>query len=165
MSFVIMDQVKNAIIAGTIFGGFMGLLLLIFVDPIFALVVGPSGGLLFGFFLYQFASSTEVRQQTQLPLDEEMPILSSPANHFLNREGVGGRLYLFEDKIVFKSHQFNFQNHEMTIDRAHIKEVKFYNILGIIPTGMKVLTHDGRTEKFVVNGRKDWQKYFHDEHA
>lgn len=135
----------------------MGLVLALIYGAMFGLVAGPLSGFLFGLFLHQFVSSSEIQQQVQIPLDEEMPILSSPANHFLNREGVGGRLYLFEDKIVFKSHQFNFQNHEMTIKRSDILEIRFYNILGFIPTGMKVVTNQGKVEKFVVNGRKHWK--------
>lgn len=62
------------------------------------------------------------------------------------------------DKLQFQSHSFNIQNHGQTINIKQIKEVGFYNTLGLIPNGLAITTIDGQTEKFVVNGRQRWKE-------
>jgi hypothetical protein len=112
------------------------------------------------------ASLTNDSQETQgvqsVPpqiktLGEQTIIHSGKANHFKNIEAVGGNLYLFADKLRFKSHSINIQNHELIINLNQIKEVSFFNSLGLVPNGLAIKTIDGKTEKFVVNGRKVWK--------
>lgn len=85
-------------------------------------------------------------------------IRSGGANHFLNGEAVGGKLYLLADKIQFKSHGFNIQNHGQIINIEENKEVKYRNILGLFPTGLAITTYDGKTERYVVGERRLWKE-------
>jgi hypothetical protein len=85
-------------------------------------------------------------------------VYSGEANHFLNGESVGGKLFLTNDQLHFKSHKFNIQNHEMQLDIHDIKEVRFYNMLGFIRNMLEVETTNGVTEKFVVNNRAAWKE-------
>ena len=85
-------------------------------------------------------------------------IYSGAANHFLNGESVGGGLYLMNDKVLFKSHKLNIQNHELLLDINEVAEVHFYNTLGIIPNGLEIRTTNGKVEKFVVYKRKIWKQ-------
>lgn len=85
-------------------------------------------------------------------------IYSGAANHFLNGESVGGGLYLTNDKLLFKSHKLNFQNHELLLDINKIAEVCFCNTLGIIPNGLEIRTTNGDIEKFVVYRRATWKQ-------
>jgi hypothetical protein len=62
------------------------------------------------------------------------------------------------DKLQFQSHKFNIQNYRLSIDLKQIKEVTFYNTLGIIPNGLKIFTIDEKTEKFVLIDRQLWKK-------
>lgn len=80
------------------------------------------------------------------------------ANHFKGIEAVGGQLFLFDDRLEFKSHSFNIQNHTLMIMLPQIAEVSFYNTLGIIPNGLKVTKTDGTVEKFVVQKRRLWKE-------
>ena len=84
-------------------------------------------------------------------------IYSGAANHFLNGESVGGKLFLTNNQLRFKSHKFNIQNHEMQLDIHDIKEVRFYNMLGVIRNMLEVETNNGNTERFVVNNRAGWK--------
>jgi len=61
------------------------------------------------------------------------------------------------DKLQFKSHSFNLQNHELVIYIDQIKVIAFYNNLGIVPNGLAISLKDGRQEKFVVSGRQLWK--------
>lgn len=76
----------------------------------------------------------------------------------MNGEAVGGKLYLMKDKLQFKSHGFNIQNHSQIITLEQIKEVVFFNTIGLIPNGLAIMTNEGKTEKFVVNSRRLWKK-------
>ena len=152
-----MTTIKNSILSGILFGLLFGIYLGFAHSLTFALLLGPITGLCFGIAIYFFVSSKKVNTQTQINEDEKDIVYSGPANHFKNAEGVGGKLYLLEDKIIFKSHGFNIQNHECVVDLVQIKEVSFYNTLGLIPNGMMIRLTNNNTEKFVVNKRQNWK--------
>ena len=103
-------------------------------------------------------SNIETKKVQTENSNEQTIIHSGKANHFKNIESVGGNLYLFSDKIQFKSHSINIQTHELIIDLKQIREVSFYNSLGLVPNGLLIETIDGKTEKFVVNDRKVWKE-------
>jgi hypothetical protein len=84
-------------------------------------------------------------------------IYSGGANHFMNGESVGGKLFLTPETLRFKSHKFNIQNHEWSIGIHQIREVRYHDMLGIIRNMLEVVTENGATEKFVVNNRKVWK--------
>jgi hypothetical protein len=154
-----MIEIRNSIFAGLAFGIFFGLFLAFRYKADYALVAGPISGLVFGVAIYFFATSKTVKRQTQIENSAGNPIIhSGGANHFLNGEGVGGKLYLMADKLQFQSHGFNIQNHGQILGIEQIKEVRFFNTLGLIPNGLSILTSEGKTEKFVVNNRGLWKK-------
>ncbi|MCO6173952.1 GRAM domain-containing protein [Flavobacterium sp. NRK F10] len=154
-----MNEIRNSFLAGIAFGLLFGFFLAIRFEMKYALIAGPISGLAFGLILYLFASSKTVKKQTQIEnIDGETVIRSGGANHFKNGEAVGGKLYLLKDKLQFQSHNFNVQNHRLSINLNQIKEVSFYNALGLIPNGLEIKTTDGQTEKFVVNGRRIWKE-------
>jgi len=94
--------------------------------------------------------------------DHDAIVYSGKANHFLNGESVGGNLYLFQHKIQFKSHSLNIQTHVLDIELSRIKEVTFYNTLGLVPNGLALKLHEGKTEKFVVYKRNFWKAEIED---
>lgn len=149
---------RNSIIAGLAFGFLFGIFLAFQFGSQYALIAGSISGIAFGAAIYFFATSRTVERQTQIGNPEGIPVIhSGGANHFINGEAVGGKLYLLTDKLQFQSHGFNFQNHGQIIDIAQIKEVSFYNTLGLIPNGLAIKTHDGHKEKFVVGNRHIWK--------
>lgn len=78
------------------------------------------------------------------------------ANHFKGIESVGGKLWLTNIRIFFKSHPFNFQTHEESYFLNDIVSVQPVNTFNIIPNGISITLKDGRVEEFVVNQRQDW---------
>lgn len=114
-------------------------------------------GIFFGTAIYLFAKSKTVQNQTKIEnIEGQKIIYSGGANHFVNKEAVGGKLYLLTDSVQFKSHNFNIQNHSQTILLKDIKEVGFCYTLGIVPNGLFITTNSG-IEKYVVNNRKIWK--------
>ena len=97
------------------------------------------------------------KKQKTLEPDGKVAIHAGGANHFQKGEAVGGRLYLLEDRLVFKSHKFNIQNHRTDILLSEITDVKFFNTFGLVPNGLKIYTGNKRPDKFVVNKRKLWR--------
>ena len=153
-----MTQIRNSILAGLAFGLLFGIFLAARFDPKYAMIAGPISGLAFGLVIYFFVTSKIVKRQTQiLTVAGETIIHSGGANHFINGEAVGGKLYLLNDKLQFQSHGFNLQNHGIVIDLTQIQKVMFFNTLGLIPNGLAVSTANGQAEKFVVSGRQFWR--------
>ncbi|ASU35821.1 hypothetical protein [Mucilaginibacter xinganensis] len=148
----------RAVISGCLFGGFMGGFFALQYGLASGAINGLVTGLLFGTGIYFFITSKMIDKQTQIVVNaDESIVLSDGANHFLNGEGVGGKLYLLNDRVQFKSHRFNIQNHEFEIGIADVEEVRFYNIYGIIPAGLEIRTTAGGKEKFVIHDRDKWK--------
>src|SRR5689334_5569223 len=119
-----MTEIRNSILAGIAFAVLFGIFLAIEFDPQYALIAGPICGLAFGTILYFFVTSKTVKKQTQIENHDGKPVIhSDAANHFVNGEAVGGKLYLLADKLQFQSHAFNIQNHGQIINIEQIKEV------------------------------------------
>jgi hypothetical protein len=78
------------------------------------------------------------------------------ASHFKGMEAVGGKLFLTDHRLVFKSHRFNIQVHEESYALGDIVAVEPRRGISIVGDGMAVVMHDGREERFVVFGRRDW---------
>lgn len=87
---------------------------------------------------------------------DETILFDTGANHFKGAEGVGGKLYLTTKRLVFKSHKFNIQNHELSISLSDIDKVDRYKTLGLVNNGLSVKTVDNKTEKFVVQKIDEW---------
>ena len=120
------------------------------------IIPGILSGFLFGLLTGWFASSKVVNMSTKIELltEEEMQFQTG-ANHFMGLEGVGGKLYLTNQRLVFKSHKLNFQKHELSILLSDISTVERYKTIGIIDNGLTV-TVGGKEEKFVVESPEIW---------
>jgi hypothetical protein len=130
-------------------------------DVIIAIIPGLFGGalsgLLFGWLMGLFANSKRLTKDTKIDTDTDETILfDTGANHFKGAEAVGGKLYLTDKRLVFKSHKFNIQNHELSIGLSDIDKVDRYKTLGLVNNGLSVRTTDNKTEKFVVQQIGEW---------
>jgi len=80
------------------------------------------------------------------------------ANRKMPAEYTGGRLYLYRDKLYYKSHPINIQVNEITIWLKDIENVDYFRTLGLVPNGLKIILYNGAIEYFVVNRRKEWRQ-------
>src|SRR5690606_2914697 len=80
-------------------------------------------------------------------------LADKPANLFRGIEGVGGRLKITSNKLIFKSHAINIQTGITEIPINNIDRIERKNSLFIIPNQMKIILNSGVKYKFVVNGR------------
>jgi len=95
----------------------------------------------------------QVQQQASSKI--ELEIRNGLANHYMGIEAVGGKLFLTNQKLRFKSHSINIQVHEMDIPLDQI--VRIEKASGLLAfKQINVLLKDGSVEKFVVNNREEW---------
>jgi hypothetical protein len=100
-----------------------------------------------------------VKSATKIETDaDEIIFFEGPANHFKGVEAVGGKLYLTNKRLFFKSHKFNVQNHKLSISLNEIMFVNQYKTLGLVNNGLSVGVRGGMIEKFVVNEIEEWIK-------
>lgn len=121
-----------------------------------AIVAGLAGGaisgFLFGWLIGLFAKSKFVTQATKIETDVDENILfETPANHFKGIEAVGGKLYLTNKRLIFKSHKLNIQTHQLSINLTNIKKIDRHKTLGVVNNGLSITTVNDVTEKFVVD--------------
>ena len=120
---------------------------------------GAVSGVLFGWLMWKFGNSKFVTQSTKIDTEAGENILfETPANHFKGIEAVGGKLYLTNKRLVFKSHKLNIQNHELSIPLNNIKNVARHKTIGIVDNGLSITVVNGNVEKFVVEQVEDWVK-------
>lgn len=85
----------------------------------------------------------------------EIIIRKSRANHLKPFEGVGGKLFLTNQRLFFKSHFFNVQTHEESIPLQDIVSIEAKHS-DFISGKMKIFLRNGSVEKFYVPKRKRW---------
>lgn len=88
--------------------------------------------------------------------NEEKVIKEGPANHVKGIEVVGGKLYLTNNRIIFLSHDMNYQSHLLSVPYTEIVHVDTRNTMLIIPNGFYIQKRDNSIEKFVTYGREEW---------
>ncbi|MFY0606092.1 MAG: hypothetical protein JXR10_05215 [Cyclobacteriaceae bacterium] len=95
---------------------------------------------------------------TILPDLEENEIIEveGVANLFRGLEGVGGKLFITNKQLIFKSHELNIQSGQTNIRFQNIKNILKRKTGRIIDNGIRVQTIDDLHFDFVVNERERW---------
>lgn len=121
------------------------------------LVGGTVAGALFGWLSGFLTNSRLFTVKSDLLLNpEEKVIYETPANHYREVEAVGGILLLTNERLVFKSHRINIQNHQLSIDLTAVTEINRFKTLALVNNGVSITTNSGITEKFVVSNADEW---------
>lgn len=143
--------------SGVPFGVFMGVFFSFQYGWTSGIFGGLFTGIFFGLIIAAFAAfqSRRARQNPPAFVDETI-LFEGPANHFVGKEAVGGYAYLTDKQFFFKSHSINVNVHEISIPVSQISEAVRSRTFGIIPNQLQLHLSDGRKEKFVVHGVKDW---------
>jgi len=152
---------NNGLKAGIFFGIFMTIFYSLQNGSIvIGLISGAIAGVIFGFFMGAFAKRQSKKLHENRPgiIEGKEIIWEGQANHFKGLEAVGGRLFLTNDELVFKSHSMNIQNHELVVPLNQIIDIKTTLTLGIINNGVQIITNNNVTEKFVVNNSSKWME-------
>jgi hypothetical protein len=149
---------KTVILAGVLFGLPVGLCLSLVFGVFIGAIVGLVSGTFFGMGAALFAQQQGTMLVQQAPeMDVQDLLRHGPANHLLNGEGVGGWLFLTEQRLVFRSHGFNIQVHELFIPLSEVLEVQACRTAWVLPNGLIVMTEHGE-KRFVVEDHGTWAK-------
>ena len=145
------DIIKSTILSSLFYAIWMAVFMNIFMEaePIFMFFFSFLGFWIFMFLFQLFMLNKNKKIAKEI---NGKIYYQGPASHFVGVESVGGYLFVTKDKIIFKSHSFNIQNHSIEISLKNIIEVKPYNNLRIFPHGLEVIQKE-KTDKFVVNNR------------
>lgn len=103
----------------------------------------------------KFSKKMGIKINPKLELNEEIEI-EGPANLFRGIEGVGGKIFLTNKKLIFKSHKINIQKGQTDIEYQNIKEVAKRKTAKLINNGIRIITQRGMEYDFVVNERDLW---------
>ena len=76
------------------------------------------------------------------------------ANLFKGIEGVGGKIFLTNKRLIFNSHSLNIQKGQTNLHYSEISSVEKRKTMKIINNGIKILTTKGEEYCFVVNDRE-----------
>jgi hypothetical protein len=127
----------------------------LFQGIFFAVFFGIGFPLILKKFGNKFTSKLGKNIKPELAQNEEIEI-EGPANLFRGIEGVGGKLFLTNKKVVFKSHKINIQKGQTDIFYENIKEIIKRKTAKIIDNGIRIKTNDGNEFDFIVNEREKW---------
>jgi hypothetical protein len=106
-------------------------------------------------FFFSFRSmKKDKRFNVKLETNEEI-IKQEGANHLKKIEAVGGKLFLFKDYLLFKSHKYNIQKHRLSIPISEIKSFDIYKLFGVFPLGIKIISSNSK-EIFFMDKPKEW---------
>jgi hypothetical protein len=75
------------------------------------------------------------------------------ANLFRGLEGVGGKIFLTNQRLIFKSHSLNVQKGQTNIDYSEIVSVQKRKTIRVIKNGIKIITKHGKEYRFVIKER------------
>jgi hypothetical protein len=155
----------TAVVTGIAFGIPMGLLSGVVLTIArgssfgvsFGLVSSVASGAAFGLGMAGFMAFFRRRVSCARPqFTGEQLLHDGPANHFVNGEGVGGRLFLTKERVLFRSHGFNIQCHELSVPLAEITQAEPVRTARIFPNGLRLVTRTGKEERFVVREHRRW---------
>ncbi len=97
----------------------------------------------------------------------EHALLNGPANLQRGIETVGGWLFLTDQRLIFKSHEFNVQKGATEIALRDIASTtpcwtKVLNLIPLAPNSLAVSLKDGTDYRFVLNKRSEWKQKIDD---
>ena len=75
------------------------------------------------------------------------------ANLFRGIEGVGGKIFLTKERLIFKSHSLNIQKGQTNIKYSQIAAVEKRKTMKTVDNGIKIITKENKEYCFIVNDR------------
>jgi len=83
-------------------------------------------------------------------------IFDGGANQIKGKEGVGGKLFITNKRILFVSHKYNIQNGTTSINPTDVTSVDKTKLARIFNSGIVLTLKDNTTYKFSVNNQDEW---------
>lgn len=160
-------RIVSAILTGLLFvgalclmnyildGEFQSLNSYLFQGTFFGIFMGIGFPYITQKFGSKFISKIGKNIKPELTENENIEI-EGPANLFRGFEGVGGKLFITNKKLIFNSHKINIQKGQIDIPYENISEIIKRKTAKLIDNGIRIKTNDGNEFNFVVNEREQW---------
>ena len=116
-------------------------------------------GIIFGFgylFLMKKLTARLMKKISIDLFDIEEKQFDGPATLIKDAEGVGGKLVLTDQRLVFKSYQINIQSGANEYLLAELREVHPRKSAKLFQNEMRIITTEGQHYDFVVYERDLW---------
>jgi hypothetical protein len=91
-------------------------------------------------------------------LPDEHIVRESEANHYIEGKLMIGRLFLTNQRLVFRTHLHNFKQYDITVSVHAISRVSYRNHLGIFSHGIWIHETDETIHHFSVWSRRKWKE-------
>ena len=156
-----------ALLSGTFYAGILYLFDQFYDELTYSqnglLIQGLLFGLFFGFgftFIIQKYGRQSISaigsKITPILTENETVEVEGPANLFRGVESVGGKLFLTNKKLIFKSHNLNIQTGQTDIEYENIVQVFHRKTIGLVYNGIGIKTKGGTEYDLVLNDRESW---------
>lgn len=86
----------------------------------------------------------------------EMVETEGSANLFRGAEAVGGKLFLTNERVIFKSHKLNINTGQSGFTYEEISDISSRKTARLVDNGLRLTLVDGRAYDFVVANRETW---------
>jgi hypothetical protein len=158
-------RIISAILTGLLYVGILMIFDYFSDEELYSVNILIFQGIFFGVFMglgfpyvtekfgTRFTSKIGKNIKPELTQDEDIEI-EGPANLFRGMEGVGGKIFLTNKKVIFKSHKINIQKGQTDIPYEDIHEIIRKKTAKIIDNRIRIKTNDGNEFDFVVNENK-----------
>ena len=124
-----------------------------------SLSAGLATGLLASWVTDKYLVNTFLTNSINFELENgETSVFQTSANHFKGSKTFGGSLCLTDQRLMFKSHNSNFESDDWSISLGDIAEVKTFRNLGLVQNGLSIKTKNEVIGKFVVDKIKRWEE-------
>ncbi len=80
------------------------------------------------------------------------------ANHYIEGKLMIGRLFLTNQRLVFRAHLHNFRQYNIAIELSSITKVSYRNNVGIFSHGIWVHETEEIIHHFAVWSRRRWKE-------
>ncbi|OCK42497.1 hypothetical protein BA195_09985 [Tenacibaculum soleae] len=100
---------------------------------------------------------TKISKNLNPKLDKNEQIeVHGPGNLFKGVEAIGGKIFLTNKRVIFKSHKINIQKISIDINYFNIKQINRTKTVKFIDNGIKITTKNHKEYNFVFNERDLW---------
>lgn len=119
------------------------------------IIGGLVGGVVFAAIM-QYTANKLYKKTIVATAENETIIKEGGANHVRGKEGVGGKLVLTDRRLIFKSHKFNIQNHEIDFDLTRVAKLQASKTFRILENVLNLDLNNNDRHKFIVDEPTHW---------